>query len=151
MNNTEALNLARRYARVVYWSDEDNKYIGSLPEICGPCCDADTEQEVYTMLDEIAYDMVLDKLEGVDMGTIPEPGNLSFIVKTRQNNSANAASNVAQIRKKLNVSQSVFAEMMGVSRYSVVKWENGTRKPEGAACRLLEIMAKHPEIVLQSV
>lgn len=151
MNTENAKKLARRYAKVVYWSDEDNKYIGSLPEICGPCCDADTEAEVYTLLDEIAYDMVLDKLEGVDMGTIPDPGNLSFIIKTRQNNSANSGSSVAQIRKKLNVSQSVFADMMGVSRFAVLKWEDGSRKPAGPASRLLEIVAKHPELVLQSV
>lgn len=149
MTEKQIKEYARRYTKVVYWSDEDQKFIGSLPEICGACCDGDTEEEVFSVLTEVACEMVMDKLEGLDYGSIPEPGNLSFVVKTRCNNSANAASNVAQIRKSLNVSQSVFAQMLGVSRYTVLKWENGSRKPDGASARLLEIAATHPETMLR--
>lgn len=151
MTKAQIKDYARRYIKVVYWSAEDKMFIGSLPEICGPCCDGKTEEEVFSQLSEIAYEMVMDKLEGLDYGSIPEPGNLTFIVNTRSNNSQNSASRVAQIRKSLNVSQSVFAEMLGVSRYTVLKWEKGTRKPEGASARLLEIAATHPETMLHKV
>ena len=26
------------YTKIVEWSDEDNCYVGSVPELCGPCC-----------------------------------------------------------------------------------------------------------------
>ena len=149
MKDTQAHKLARRYVRLVYWSDEDQAYIGSLPEICGPCCDAATEAEVYTLLEEIALGYAQDKLAGRDKGTIPDPGTLTFITKTRCNTSTNTSSQVAAIRNRLNVSQAVFAEMMGVSRHAVIRWENGTRKPEGPATRLLEIVTRHPELILQ--
>lgn len=148
MSNNKAQNLARRYVRLVYWSDEDQAYLGSLPEICGPCCDAATPQEVYELLDEIALGYAEDKLAGKDYGAVPEPGNLTFITTTRWNESINSGSRVAQIRRKLNVSQKVFAEIMKVNRSSVQKWEDGTRKPSGAASRLLEIVSEHPDFVL---
>ena len=151
MTKSQINDYARRYIKVVYWSAEDKMFIGSLPEICGPCCDGKTEEEVFSQLSEIAYEMVMDKLEGLDYGSIPEPGNLSFVVNTRCNNSPHSGSRVAQIRKSLNVSQSVFAQMLGVSRYTVLKWENGTRSPEGASARLLEIAASHPETMLHRI
>ena len=151
MDNEKAQDLARRYARLVYWSDEDQAYIGSLPEICGPCCDAATQQEVHALLDEIALDFAKDKLDGSDLGTIPDPGNLTFITSTRQNSSANSGSMVARLRKKLNVSQAVFAEIMQVNRSAVQKWEDGTRTPGGTASRLMEIISNHPELVLKKI
>ncbi len=149
MSNNNAQNLARRYVRLVYWSEEDKAYIGSLPEICGPCCDAATPQEVYELLEEIALGYAEDKLAGKDFGAVPDPGNLTFITSTRHNKSANSASRVAQIRQKLNVSQAVFAEIMQVNRSSVQKWEDGTRQPSGAASRLMELLSEHPELVLR--
>lgn len=74
MNDNDIRILASRYERRVYWSDEDQAYIGSLPEICGPCCDAATPQEVYALLDEIALGYATDKLEGKDHGAVPDPG-----------------------------------------------------------------------------
>lgn len=69
----QAKALAARYAKVAYWSEEDQCYVGSLPEICGSCCDAADEQTTLTLLNEIAFELALDKIEGVDMGTIPDP------------------------------------------------------------------------------
>ena len=85
MSNNNAQNLARRYVRLVYWSEEDKAYIGSLPEICGPCCDAATPQEVYELLEEIALGYAEDKLAGKDFGAVPDPGNLTFITSKRHN------------------------------------------------------------------
>ena len=55
------------------------------------------------------------------------------------------------IRKKLRLSQSAFASLMGVSPRTIQDWEQGRRKPDGAARVLLCVAAKHPQIVLETV
>jgi putative transcriptional regulator len=54
---------------------------------------------------------------------------------------------VRAIRKKLNVSQPVFAAMMNITSVTAASWERGRRKPTGAALRLLDIARKHPEVL----
>lgn len=49
------------------------------------------------------------------------------------------------IRKNLNLSQSAFAGMMGVSLRTVQDWEQGRRKPSGPAETLLRIAEQKPE------
>lgn len=53
------------------------------------------------------------------------------------------------IRKKLNLSQSVFASLMGVSPRTIQDWEQGRRTPQGPAKSLLRIAEQHPEIFLE--
>lgn len=57
---------------------------------------------------------------------------------------------VRAIRKKLNVSQPVFAAMMNIPPVTAASWERGRRKPTGAALRLLDIANRHPEILIAS-
>lgn len=57
-------------------------------------------------------------------------------------------SQVRSIRRKLNVSQPVFAAMMNIPIVTAASWERGRRKPTGAALRLLDIARKHPEVLL---
>ena len=57
---------------------------------------------------------------------------------------------VRSIRKKLNVSQPVFAAMMNIPTVTAASWERGRRKPTGAALRLLDIARKHPEVLIAS-
>ena len=57
-------------------------------------------------------------------------------------------SQVRLIRKKLNVSQPVFAAMMNIPTVTAVSWERGRRKPTGAALRLLDIVRKHPGVLV---
>ncbi len=57
-------------------------------------------------------------------------------------------SQVRSIRKKLNVSQPVFAAMMNIPTVTAASWERGRRKPTGAALRLLDIARKHPEVLV---
>jgi DNA-binding transcriptional regulator YiaG len=45
---------------------------------------------------------------------------------------------VRRIRHRLVVSQAVFAHLLGVSVQLVEHWEQGIRKPQPMACRLLE-------------
>ena len=39
----------------------------------------------------------------------------------------------------------MFAALLNVPTRTVISWENGQRKPSGAALKLLDIAEKHPE------
>lgn len=58
---------------------------------------------------------------------------------------------VQSIRKKYGLSQDKFAKLLGISVATLRNWEQGRRKPEGAAIVLLRVAAKHPEAVLDTV
>jgi putative transcriptional regulator len=53
------------------------------------------------------------------------------------------------IRGQLNLTQSEFASLMGVSPRTVQDWEQGRRKPQGPAKSLLRIAEQHPEVFLK--
>lgn len=53
-----------------------------------------------------------------------------------------------KIRAHLQLSQSAFAGLMGVSLRTVQDWEQGRRKPSGPASALLRIAEQHPEVFL---
>jgi putative transcriptional regulator len=55
---------------------------------------------------------------------------------------------IRRIRRKLNASQAVFAQYLNVSANAVRSWEQGTRKPQQAALRLLVIAKKNPKALL---
>lgn len=50
------------------------------------------------------------------------------------------------IRKKMNLSQSAFAGLLGVSLRTLQDWEQGRRSPQGSAIALLRIAEQHPEV-----
>ena len=56
-------------------------------------------------------------------------------------------SDVTQARAKSGLSQSQFAQVLGVSIRTLQEWEQGRRKPSGAAQALLTIAAKRPEVI----
>jgi putative transcriptional regulator len=51
---------------------------------------------------------------------------------------------VAAIRERTGLSQSRFAQLLGVSVRTLQEWEQGRRSPSGAARTLLMIAAKSP-------
>jgi putative transcriptional regulator len=55
------------------------------------------------------------------------------------------------IRENLGLSQNKFAKLLGISVSTLQNWEQGRRKPEGPAKILLNIVAKYPETVLNTV
>ncbi len=55
--------------------------------------------------------------------------------------------NVRRIRKKLNMSQNVFANYFGVPVKTVQDWEQGRRVPSGASKNFLFVIDKEPEVV----
>ncbi len=56
-----------------------------------------------------------------------------------------ALSLIAEARSRLGMSQSELAALMGVSPRTLQDWEQGRRKPTGAAQTLLRVAIVHPE------
>ncbi len=58
---------------------------------------------------------------------------------------------VKRIRKSYHLTQIEFAVLLGVSLRTLQNWEQGRRVPEGPARVLLQVAARHPEAVIDSV
>lgn len=54
---------------------------------------------------------------------------------------------IAETRSRVGLSQTQFAEVLGVSTRTLQEWEQGRRQPSGAARALLAIAAKRPEVL----
>ena len=54
---------------------------------------------------------------------------------------------IQAIRKRMNLSQSVFAKLLNVSSSSIRQWEQGKRRPTGATKVLLELIEKSPHLL----
>ena len=50
---------------------------------------------------------------------------------------------IRQIRERENVSQSVFANYLNVSKGIISKWECGEKRPSGASLKLLALVEKN--------
>jgi putative transcriptional regulator len=55
---------------------------------------------------------------------------------------------IRRIRQALNASQETFASYLNVSTNAVRSWEQGTRRPQHAALKLLAIAKKNPQALL---
>jgi putative transcriptional regulator len=58
--------------------------------------------------------------------------------------------NVPQLRSRFELTQNKFAKLLGISVSTLRNWEQGRRKPQGAARVLLQIADLHPEAVLDT-
>jgi len=67
----------------------------------------------------------------------------------RRAQKANWENIVADTRSKLRLSQNKFAELLGISVKTLHNWEQGRRRPTGAARVLLRVAARYPEVVLE--
>lgn len=59
------------------------------------------------------------------------------------------ANDVARVRNRLGLSQNKFARLLGISENTLQNWEQGRRKPAGAAKVLLKVAARHPQMILE--
>lgn len=57
------------------------------------------------------------------------------------------APNIKKIRARYHLSQKEFATLLGISVATLRNWEQGRREPEGAAKILLQVAARHPDVV----
>ena len=58
---------------------------------------------------------------------------------------------VRRLRAGLGLSQPVFAKALNVSVGTVRGWEQGARVPDGPSRRLLEVVERHPQAILDAV
>ena len=58
------------------------------------------------------------------------------------------ADDVRRIREGLGLSQDVFAQVLGSGIRGVQSWEQGKRKPDGPARRLLQVAERTPGVLL---
>ncbi|AEE22625.1 helix-turn-helix domain-containing protein [Paraglaciecola chathamensis] len=86
-------------------------------------------------------DIGLEILEGLNEIKSFKSGKLSL--KTTE---LSEPSKPQVIRSKLNLSQSAFAGLLGVSMRTLQDWEQGRRHPQGPAIALLRIAEQHPEV-----
>lgn len=56
-------------------------------------------------------------------------------------------SRIVRARLKSGLSQAEFAAVLGVSKRTLEQWEQGRRRPSGAAQTLLKIAERHPEVL----
>ncbi len=57
------------------------------------------------------------------------------------------AKTIASVRRKLHMSQTVFAATLNVSPRTVQSWEQGLRVPNEASLRLIQIIDSNPVVV----
>ncbi len=83
-------------------------------------------------------------LESVKQAAAIERGQLKpsrmFVV--------NKKNEVTRARARLGLSQSRFASLLGISANTLKNWEQGRRRPSGAAKVLLRVAVRHPQAVL---
>lgn len=58
-----------------------------------------------------------------------------------------AVTAATEARMKVGLSQSAFAQLLGVSVRTLQEWEQGRREPSGAARTLLRIAMRSPEAI----
>jgi len=55
---------------------------------------------------------------------------------------------IKEIRTQLNANQKLFAQYLNVSPRAVQSWEQGQRRPQEAALKLLNIARRNPQALL---
>ncbi len=90
------------------------------------------------------YDSILQGLQeavayenGENNGTIVHKMSVSAVPDF-------TAEEIRQIRLNSNMTQSMFAACIGVTKKAVEAWEGGRSHPDGAARRTLGLMQKNP-------
>jgi putative transcriptional regulator len=144
----EELAEARRYSMTIDWSPEDEAFLASFPDAPGVQTHGATREEAAERGEEVIV-MWLTSLR--DAGRPVPPPSLDARDTAVARPSRYDAARVQRIRRRLDVSQRVFADMLNVSLGTVRSWEQGRRTPDGASMRLLTIAERHPEILLEAV
>ena len=54
---------------------------------------------------------------------------------------------IVEARNKVGLTQVQFADLMGVSKRTLQEWEQGRKKPSGAANSLLKIAINRPDVL----
>jgi putative transcriptional regulator len=94
------------------------------------------------MKDELFTELIRSVKEGSAILRGEVPASRSFNIRPVD---------VKHIRESYQLTQTEFAAMLGVSVRTLQNWEQGRRVPEGPARVLLQVAARHPEAILDTV
>lgn len=81
-------------------------------------------------------DSLTDALEQTKAGNVARKTNINL-------------SAIAETRLKSGLSQDKFAKKLGISVNTLRSWEQGQRKPSGAAATLLSLLVKRPDLIAE--
>ena|SRR5207244_2114153 len=96
--------------------------------------------KVFDDLQEsLATALAFEKGEAVDLRVTEMPRRPRSLRPT----------DIRDIRMSLHANQQLFATFLNVSAKAVQSWEQGLRKPQSAALRLLTIAKKNPSVLLR--
>ncbi len=141
----EDARAALRFAQIIEWSPEDDAFVVSVPDIPDLHTHGATREEAAAMGNEA----IALWIAGARETGIPTPTPMFSALRS----SAALADNmerIRRVRRRLNVSQREFAELLNVSVGTVRSWEQGLRTPDGAAQRLLDIAERQPDALLEA-
>jgi putative transcriptional regulator len=91
---------------------------------------------------ELFADLMQSMKEAVDIAKGELPPSRMFTV---------APPDVKQVREKTGLSQSAFAQMIGVKVKTLQNWEQHRRQPTGAAAALLTIFDRAPDVAIKAL
>jgi putative transcriptional regulator len=84
------------------------------------------------------------------LASVREGGSILRGTRRASRTARFAEPDVRLLRERYRLTQSKFAALMGISVATLRNWEQGRRRPEGSAKVLLRVVARHPEVVLES-
>ena len=85
-------------------------------------------------------------LESVKQAVAIERGE----IKPSRSFTVHRKNEVTAARARLGLSQSRFAALLGISSSTLKNWEQGRRRPTGAAKVLVRVAKRHPRVVLEA-
>ena len=85
------------------------------------------------------------------LGSIREGGAILRGQKKASRQFVVEAADVRAIRERTALSQSEFADLIGVSVKTLQNWEQDRRRPTGPAAALLRIIAQEPKLAVQAI
>ena len=145
--SADELAEARRYAMEIEWSPEDEVFVVSFPDAPGVMTHGATREEAAAM----GEDAIITWLTALRDANIPVPRPTMTARQVRTAPPKRIpADKIREIRRSLDMSQRVFADVLNVSLATVRSWEQGVRTPDGAAMRLLSIAERHPETIIEA-
>ena len=98
-----------------------------------------TEKELEAF--EATRDIEAEILQGIDDMLANNATKRTVITET----------DVALARRKAQLTQEQFAKLLGVSKRTLESWEQGVRRPSGAATSLIRLFIVDPTFVKESL
>jgi putative transcriptional regulator len=102
-------------------------------------------------MDKQLYDQITDSLRqavAIRRGELAPSRVFVFDTVTGERRQLNR---VTVVRRTTGLSQAAFAALLGVQVRTVRSWESGQHAPRGPASVLIELLARAPKLVLQTL